>query len=434
MTDSPHRPSTVRLPVLMLAIALLAPATMADAQYDPRFDDQRRGGAQGQGQGESRGFLGGLFGRGDADRDDRDDRDGGRAAGMAAPDLIVRLERLESQIRQLTGAVEQLQFRNQQLEQQVRRFQEDAEDRPADAGARSPRRLPPASRTDVPAAPVPAPARRSDVFDPAEHPEAPGAPQTLGSIATRPAEGRGPASRAPDARSPEARVPDARVPDARLPDARGADGRISDGPSVITGGEPMGGAAGARGPGAPLDLATLAERAAGIGPGDTGPAPPPQREARVVPGALPAPPPRNPNATGGTQLVSAPTASPRDELALGQGYVQRRDYALAEQTLKAFLKKHPEDTLAPDAHFWLGESLFHQQRYRDAAESFLTISTKFEKSGRAPESLLRLGQSLAALGEREAACATLGEVTRKYPRAAQGVRQTVEREQKRVRC
>ena len=41
---------------------------------------------------------------------------------------------------------------------------------------------------------------------------------------------------------------------------------------------------------------------------------------------------------------------------------------------------------------------------------------------------------LAAMGEREAACASLGEVLRKYPRASVAVRQSVDREQKRVRC
>src|SRR5438270_7446605 len=38
----------------------------------------------------------------------------GRVA-QAGSDLIVRLDRLETQIRQLTGVIEQLQYRNQQL-------------------------------------------------------------------------------------------------------------------------------------------------------------------------------------------------------------------------------------------------------------------------------------------------------------------------------
>ena len=42
--------------------------------------------------------------------------------------------------------------------------------------------------------------------------------------------------------------------------------------------------------------------------------------------------------------------------------------------------------------------------------------------------------SLAALNEKEAACASLGEVSRKYPRASLNVKQSVDREQKRVGC
>ncbi len=88
----------------------------------------------------------------------------------------------------------------------------------------------------------------------------------------------------------------------------------------------------------------------------------------------------------------------------------------------------------PEANYWLGESLYQRQRYRDAAESFLTITTKFERSTKAPDALLRLGQSLAALKEKEAACAAFGEVTRKYPKASAAVKQGVDREQKRVHC
>jgi TolA-binding protein len=78
--------------------------------------------------------------------------------------------------------------------------------------------------------------------------------------------------------------------------------------------------------------------------------------------------------------------------------------------------------------------MFQRQRFRDAAEAFLNVSTKFETNARAPDALLRLGQSLAALGEKEAACASLGEVARKFPRASMSLKQSVEREQKRVRC
>jgi tol-pal system protein YbgF len=232
--------------------------------------------------------------------------------------------------------------------------------------------------------------RRSDVFDPSRHPDAPGTPRALGGGGTLIA--------------PE---PTARVE------------------------EPVG-IAGGREAGAPLDLSTVAQPA----PMEAAMTPPsePMPDQSGQSG-LPPPPPRNTSATGAAiAAVQPPTQSPQDEYDLAYGYMLRKDYALAETGFRNFLTRYPADRRAADATYWLGEAMFQRQRYRDAAESFLAVTTKHEKTGKAPEALFRLGQSLAALGETEAACAALSEVGRKYPRASSGVRQGVEREQKRVRC
>jgi tol-pal system protein YbgF len=140
----------------------------------------------------------------------------------------------------------------------------------------------------------------------------------------------------------------------------------------------------------------------------------------------------DPNAPG--VATAPPSQTPKDEFDLGIGYMQRRDYALAEETLRNFVQRYPRDPLIADSQYWLGESFFQRQLYREAAESFLAVTTKFDKSAKAPDALFRLGQSLAALKEKEAACAAFGEVTRKYPRASAGVKAAVDREQKRVKC
>ena len=90
--------------------------------------------------------------------------------------------------------------------------------------------------------------------------------------------------------------------------------------------------------------------------------------------------------------------------------MQRKDYALAEETMRNFAEKYPSDPLIGDPQYWLGESLYQRQQYRDAAEVFLAVTTKYDKSAKAPDALLRLGQSLAALKEKEAACAAFGEI------------------------
>ena len=163
-------------------------------------------------------------------------------------------------------------------------------------------------------------------------------------------------------------------------------------------------------PGAPLDLAAAGGAANPAGP----------------------PPQRYPTTGGLTTLP--PTATPKDEFDLGIGYMQRRDYALAEETMRNFAQKYPSDPLTADSQYWLGESFFQRQLYRDAAEAFLAVTTKYDRSAKAPDALLRLGQSLAALKEKEAACAALGEVTRKYPRASNAIKSAVDKEQKRVKC
>jgi tol-pal system protein YbgF len=152
-------------------------------------------------------------------------------------------------------------------------------------------------------------------------------------------------------------------------------------------------------------------------------------------GQLPAPPQRNPNATGGQlAAVLPPSQTPRDEYDLAYGYLLRKEYASAEDGFRAFLQKYPSERQAADAQFWLGETLFQRQSYRDAAVAFVDVSKKYETSAKAPDALLRLGQSLAAMGQKDLACATFGEVAIKYPRASLNVKQGVEREQKRVHC
>jgi tol-pal system protein YbgF len=296
------------------------------------------------------------------------------ACAQGAGDIYIKIDQLENQVRQLTGAVEQLQYRNQQLEATVKRLQDEVESRPGghpSVQAGLPRG---AVQPTAPMAPPPAASgRRSDAFDPAQNPSAPGAPRALGAV--------------PSIMAPE-ELPAAAAP----PPAPG--GRVA---------------------GAPLDLGSMSTSNA---------TPVPRAGGAAAVTSLGQP-------TGAT---APPSQAPRDVYDLGYGYLLHKDYALAEDSFRDFLRRYPSDRLAAEAQYWLGESMFQRQNYRDAADTFLSLSKKFEASPKAPDSLLRLGQSLAALNEKELACATFGEVARKYPNASLTVKQVVAREQKRVHC
>jgi TolA-binding protein len=107
-----------------------------------------------------------------------------RTAQMSDSDLMLRLDRLETQIRQMTGTIEQLQFRNQQLEGQLRRLQEETDYRSQESSAKGGPRPALQSRPQTPPpsgpAPTAAPGRRGDAFDPTQNPNAPGASHMLG--------------------------------------------------------------------------------------------------------------------------------------------------------------------------------------------------------------------------------------------------------------
>jgi tol-pal system protein YbgF len=290
-------------------------------------------------------------------------------------DPEIRVQQLENQLRVLTGQNEELQYRNRRLEEQLRQLQ--------GAAAAAPGAPPPS----VAAAPPPNQSYRQPPPAAGYEQQQPAQAPIVQEQAAAPAAPAATGRRRGDAFDPN-----------QSPNAPGAPRALGGGQLPIPA-EPGVGAPGGRNPGEPLDLG---------GPRGNDPI--------------------------GTLATAPPTQTPRDEFDLGIGYMQRKDYALAEQTMRDFAQKYPSDPLLADSQYWLGESFFQRQLYRDSAEVFLGVTTKFGNSAKAPDSLLRLGQSLAALKEKEAACAALGEVTRKYPRASNGVKQAVDREQKRIKC
>ena len=331
--------------------------------------------------------------------------------------LSVRLDRLDSQLRALTGQIEQLQFQQRKLEEQQRKAQADADFRflelggkpaPAKQGALSePPRLPaqaalPAPATvpaalpplaSGPAQPLPGAGRRlpkaasgGDAFDPAAQPNAPGVPRPLGGAAPQGAALPGPA--------------------ATLP---GGPISLSDEPDPLS---------------APVELGKpgLNRQSGNSGIEPLNPGAAPQTPPVAV---LPAP-----QTTAALPLPAAPADDYQGALAsLKQG-----QYEVAEAALRTYIAKNPRSSRLPDATYYLGETYFQRGRHREAAEQFLKLSTDYSGSTRAPDSLLRLGLSLRAMGANEQACATFGEIARKYPAASPTVRRGAEQEIKRGKC
>ncbi len=139
-----------------------------------------------------------------------------------------------------------------------------------------------------------------------------------------------------------------------------------------------------------------------------------------------------PNATSPQQTASL--GSEADQYKAAYGHVLSGDYGTAEQEFTQYISRYPNSARAADANFWLGEALYSQGKFNESAKTFLNAHQKYGTSEKAPEMLLKLGMSLAALDNTDTACATLREVSKRYPKASRAVINKVASEQKRLAC
>ena len=142
-----------------------------------------------------------------------------------AADTSVRVNRMENQIRQLSGQIETLQFENRRLADQLKRFQEDVEFRLSERGVAkpaAPAATPGQPSMGQPAASQPPRPRRNDAFDPSAQPAAPGAPRTLGGIIDDGGPGSGQPLDVSGGRMPQGALPQpARGPQSAVATATG---------------------------------------------------------------------------------------------------------------------------------------------------------------------------------------------------------------------
>ncbi len=313
-------------------------------------------------------------------------------------ELLVRVNRLETQLRQLSGQIEQLQFENRRLQDQLGKFQKDVDFRFQDlqpapkpgapaATPAQPRAAPPSAQPPAAQPPAQQQQRRSDAFDPSSDPTAPGAPLPLG--ATPPTAGGAVVGAAGTA--------------AIM--AQDQESRPRSG--------------------GPLDLS-----AAGRGV--------PATEPELPQGALPAPQPALqpapvPAAPPSVAAISPPRTA-REEFDDAYELVRDRRWSEAEMAFRSFLQSYPRDPNAPNATFQLGETYLRRNMHADAAEQYLKIHQTWPNASVAPEALYKLALSLRGLNQKDQACGAFAEVGRRYPQASAALQVTVDREMNRTGC
>lgn len=110
------------------------------------------------------------------------------------------------------------------------------------------------------------------------------------------------------------------------------------------------------------------------------------------------------------------------------------DHAFAEDQLGQFIDLYPADPQVADASGLLGDVLIARGAYAEAADILVEAYQKNPDHPRAPELLLKLGVSLAGVGERETACRTYAEINRRYAGAVASLQPRLDEERARAEC
>jgi tol-pal system protein YbgF len=318
-----------------------------------------------------------------------------------------RITALEEQVRALSGTIEELNFQILQMQEQMRKMQEDnefrfqeLEQKKTDAGAPAGNKAPAEDNVaSAPADRASPPAAEDQAVTAEEEEDEPGAPME-------------PEVLVDNGTGDPAEIPSGTAGAEGLGTAPKDFGTITfDDKGNVTGGsvanqttQSVPGTAGTATTGGPVVRQAIPNQQAGEKPAET-------------------------------QMAALPATDDPEELYRNSyEFILSGDYSTAEEGFRSHISRFPSDPKAADAHFWLGEALLGQKKYRDAAETFLSANKEYPSSKKAPDMLLKLGVSLVGLDQKDVACATFSEIGKRYPSISGALKERVKQEQALAAC
>ena len=149
-------------------------------------------------------------------------------------------------------------------------------------------------------------------------------------------------------------------------------------------------------------------------PQEAGPPPvevaPPEAAPAPRPAPMPRPEPAKPVAK--TAPADQAYAAARQLLLDGQ-------YVDASNALRDYVARYGDTAAnAPEARYWLGETLYVQDAYAEAAGAYIGALRGWPATPWAPDAVVKLSLSLIALKKPADACSTLDEFARRFPKPA----------------
>jgi tol-pal system protein YbgF len=99
-----------------------------------------------------------------------------------------------------------------------------------------------------------------------------------------------------------------------------------------------------------------------------------------------------------------------------------RKYQDAIKIFQDFVKAYPQNKLAGNAYFWLGESYYQLKNYNSAITAYQQIIENFTGSNKLQSAMFKQGVSMCQKGQQEAGKIRLNELISKYPNSQEADR------------
>jgi tol-pal system protein YbgF len=127
------------------------------------------------------------------------------------------------------------------------------------------------------------------------------------------------------------------------------------------------------------------------------------------------------NGSGRGQTGSRPSSSPstadgaEEAYKAAYGDVTKGNYELAAQGFQDFVSRFPDSPRIAEAHFYLGECQYAEERFLEAAGEYQKVVRDFPASRLAPASYLKMGRAYVQLEERSLAEKAFRTLIEKHP-------------------
>lgn len=122
----------------------------------------------------------------------------------------------------------------------------------------------------------------------------------------------------------------------------------------------------------------------------------------------------------GTDNTEGPTAdgtaqSPESIYYTAYSDYIKKNYDLAVEGFEQFISLYPNNGLADNSLYWIGECYYSQKKYQEAVNTFNRLRTQYSDGDKVPDAILKEGFALIEMGDQTGGINALKELISKFP-------------------